>query len=100
MASHRWDTLKHKASRERREEIRREATRRILEASLKEARELAGKTQWEVAALIETSQGQVSATENRGDHLISTVRQYVEALGGELDVIAKFGDKTIRLHGV
>lgn len=100
MAIHRWDDIKHKSSRERREEIRREVKREILQASLKEARELAGKTQSEVAGLIEMSQSQVSETERRGDHLISTVRRYIEALGGELDIVAKFGDKTIKLHGV
>lgn len=100
MAIHRWDELKHKTSREQREAIRREVKGEILEASLKEARELAGKTQSEVAGLIEMSQGQVSETERRGDHLISTVRRYIEALGGELDIVARFGDKAIKLHGV
>jgi len=100
MRTRSWDSLAHKASAERRAEIRREVRREILEASLKEARELAGKTQAEVASLTEMSQSQVSETERREDHLISTVRRYIEALGGELDIVAKFGDKTIRLHGV
>jgi hypothetical protein len=29
---------------------------------------------------------------------LSTLRAYVEALGGELEVMARFGDKRIKLH--
>ena len=67
---------------------------------LKAMRELLGKTQVEVATALEMSQGQVSETERREDHRLSTLRRYVEALGGELEVIANFGDKRIKLHGV
>ena len=52
----------------------------------------------ERAVLIERSQGQVSETERRQDLRLSTLRSYVEALGGELEVIASFGDKRIKLH--
>ena len=100
MGVRKWDSLAHKASPERRAEIRREVRREILEASLKEAREMAGKTQAEVAKKIDMSQSQVSETEQRDDHLISTVRRYVEALGGELEIVARFADKSIRLHGI
>ncbi len=52
----------------------------------------------EIAAVIERSQSQVSETERRQDVRLSTLRSYVEALGGELEVIANFGDKRIKLH--
>lgn len=74
--------------------------RDALAASLREARELAGKTQKEVAALIEVSQAELSRAESREDHLLSTVRRYIEALGGELEIFASFGDKKLRLRGV
>jgi transcriptional regulator with XRE-family HTH domain len=85
-------------SPERRERIRKEATAELLEMDLRGLRELLGKTQEEVAALLERSQGQVSETERRQDVLLSTLRSYVKALGGELEMVAKFGDKRIRLH--
>ena len=37
-------------------------------------------------------------TERRQDVLLSTLRSYVKALGGELEVIANCGDKRIHLH--
>ena len=72
----------------------------VLEMNLREIRELAGKTQVEVAEAAEMSQGDVSRMERREDHLLSTLRRYVEALGGEVEVIARIGDRSVRLRGV
>jgi predicted transcriptional regulator len=74
--------------------------REILEANLREMRNLAGKTQVEVAKATEMAQSEISKLESRQDFLLSTLRRYVEALGGELEVIARFEDKTVRLRGV
>ena len=38
--------------------------------------------------------------ERRDDHLLSTLRRYVEALGGHIEVVAIVGGKRIRLRGV
>ncbi len=72
----------------------------LLELTLRELREALGKTQVELASLVATSQAQLSRVESRNDHLLSTVRAYVEALGGELEVVAKIDGKRIVLHGV
>src|SRR5207302_1954627 len=80
--------------------VDRRVGRELLEMSLREMRELAGKTQIEVAAVIEKTQGELSRLERRDDYFLSTLRRYIEALGGELEVIARFGDKTVRLRGV
>ncbi len=45
-----------------------------------------------------TTQSQVSETERRGDHRLSSLRRYIQALGGELENIANFGDRRVRLH--
>ena len=98
MKVHRFGTLKHKMSRERQDKIRRDAEEELLQLDLRGLRELLGKTQQEIAAVLERSQGQVSETEKRQDIRLSTLRSYVEALGGELEVVATFGDKRIKLH--
>jgi hypothetical protein len=46
------------------------------------------------------SRSEISKIENREDWLLSTLRRYVEALGGELEVVAVLGDKRLRLRGV
>ena len=68
--------------------------------TLRELRELSGKTQEEVAELASTTQAQLSRIESREDHRLSTIRRYVEALGGELEVVAKIGSKRISLRNV
>jgi transcriptional regulator with XRE-family HTH domain len=85
-------------SRERQDRIRKESEEELLQMDLRGLRELLGKTQQEIAVLLERSQSQVSETERRQDVRLSTLRSYVEALGGELEVIASFGDKRIKLH--
>jgi transcriptional regulator with XRE-family HTH domain len=98
MKVQRFARLQHKIASERQERIRKEVEDELLEMDLRELRERLGKTQQEIAALLERSQSQVSETERRQDVRLSTLRSYVEALGGELEVIASFGDKRIKLH--
>jgi DNA-binding XRE family transcriptional regulator len=73
----------------------------VLEMNLRALRERLHKTQAEMALLVEKTQPELSQIENRGDHLLSTLRAYVKALGGELEVRAVFNDDTtVRLTGV
>ena len=72
----------------------------FLEVQLKELRKMAGKSQAEVAAVMNRTQSELSRMESRADHRLSTLREYIEALGGELDIVARFGGKTMKLKGV
>lgn len=63
MPVHRWADLKHKASPERRKEIRRQALMELLEMDLRGIREAAGKTQVEVAEIMEKTQGEISVAQ-------------------------------------
>jgi len=98
MKVHRFAGLRHKMSPERQDGIRKEVEEELLQMDLRGLREQLGKTQQEIAVLLERSQSQVSETERRQDVRLSTLRSYVEALGGELEVIANFGGKRIKLH--
>jgi hypothetical protein len=42
----------------------------------------------------------MSRLESRGDHRISTLRRYVEALGGEIEITAVIGRRRIKLTDV
>jgi hypothetical protein len=70
----------------------------LVEMDLKAIRETLGLTQADVAAQTAMTQPEVSQLERRPDHLLSTLRRYVTALGGELEIIATFGDRRVRLH--
>jgi hypothetical protein len=78
----------------------RRARRETLRMELAELRRLAGKTQVQLARKARMHQGELSRAERRKDHLISTVRRYVEALGGEIEIVARLKGKVIRLKGV
>ncbi len=60
------------------------------ELTLRQLRELLQMTQAEIATRLEVGQHSVSRLESRADLKLSTLRTYVEALGGELKVSATF----------
>ena len=61
-----------------------------------------GKTQVDVAAKSGLAQGDVSRLEARDDIdevRLATLRRYIEGLGGELELVARFGDHVIHVTG-
>src|SRR5258708_7003549 len=100
MAIHKWSEIEKKVSPERRARLDAAVRREVLAMELRELRQEAGKTQAEVAEVGEMSEAELSKIERRDDHLLSTLRRYVTALGGELEVVAVFGNKRIALKGV
>lgn len=74
--------------------------RRAMEAVMKltDLRLQRGMTQAQLAELLDVSQANISRVEHEDDLYLSTLRGYVEALGGELEVTAKFPDgETIKI---
>lgn len=63
-------------------------------AQLRKAREL---SQLDMAAKLNTTQSSISRLEHQADMYLSTLREYVEASGGHLDLIARYRDTEIRL---
>jgi DNA-binding XRE family transcriptional regulator len=99
--THKWRDIRgKKLSPETLARVDREVKAELLSLELRELRELVGKTQEALAAQAELTQSQLSKFENRDDHLLSTLRRYVEALGGELEVVAVLGNKRVTLRGV
>ena len=66
-------------------------------------REAAARTQLDVAAASKMDQADVSRLEGRRefeDCQVSTLRRYITALGGTLELVAAFGNKRIALCGI
>jgi len=59
---------------------------------LHDLRERRAITQEQVAAHLGTSRPNVSRIEREDDVRLSTVQRYIEALGGELELVAQFPD--------
>ncbi len=56
-------------------------------------------SQQTLARRLKTDQAQISRLEQRTDLFVSTLRRYVEALGGELEIVASFPDgATVRIE--
>src|SRR5262245_38775834 len=71
------------------------------EKSLRDLRQAIAMTQTRVAQELGISQDQVSKLENRSDLLLSTLRSYIEAMGGKLQLIAEFpGRPAVLLAGL
>jgi hypothetical protein len=56
---------------------------------LRELRLIAGKAQADVATALRIKQPSVSKVENHTDMYLSTLRAYVEAIGGELELVVR-----------
>lgn len=84
--------LRKKMSPEVQAAARAKAVGIVAEMSLAEARKLRGRSQAHVAKELGISQPNISQIEKRPDTLVSTLASYVEALGGELEIRAKFPD--------
>lgn len=97
----RWNDIKgKKVTAQRKARLDSEVADELLAMGLRELREAAGKTQAEVAEVADMTQGELSRLERREDHRLSTVRRYVRALGGDVEVVAVVGDKRVKLEGV
>ena len=62
-------------------------------ATLKDLRQAVAQTQEELAAALGVGQDTISRLEKRSDMLLSTLRRYVEAMGGKLELVAQFPDR-------
>jgi hypothetical protein len=82
------------------ERVIRRARAQLEELTLQELRQGLVKTQVDVARAAEMTQSELSRLESRADHRISTLRRYVEALGGELEIAAIFGGRRVKLTEV
>ncbi len=79
--------------RERIARHRNEAVAEVVDYTLNELRRARKITQNELARLMATTQPNVSRIENGREMELSTLRGYVEALGGHLEVSAVFDDE-------
>ncbi len=78
----------------RRKKVETRATELIAEEmSLRDLRKAMNRTQVEMAKVLKVGQDTVSRYEQRSDMLLSTLQGYVQAMGGELDLVVTFPDR-------
>ena len=82
------------------EEIEAGARRLLAESrghQLADARKQLGLTQKDIATTLGVSIARISQIEHGEVTSFEVIGRYVEALGGRLDLVADFGDRTVRL---
>ncbi|MEV7774197.1 helix-turn-helix transcriptional regulator [Kitasatospora sp. NPDC086791] len=77
--------------------IRQETLARIRGHELAELRKAAGLTQKEVAGLMGVSQARVSQIEHGQVDSLDNLRAYAAAIGGEVEVAVRQGERTIKV---
>jgi ribosome-binding protein aMBF1 (putative translation factor) len=67
------------------------------EATLRQLREARERSQEDLAKKLHINQAAVSKLERRTDMYLSTLRGYIEAMGGELEIVARFPHQAVRI---
>lgn len=75
---------------ERRLRIEEHTRQLMAEMPLQELRKALQLTQQQVAATLSMNQAAVSKKEGQTDMYVSTLRRFIEAMGGELRIVAHF----------
>jgi len=92
-----FNELREKMTPERRERNRESTAALLVAMDLAELRDSLDLTQEEVAARLRIAQSNVSRLEKRRDMLVSTLREVVEAFGGELHLVAEFPNGSVEI---
>jgi transcriptional regulator with XRE-family HTH domain len=88
------DEKLNKLTKKRRDKIQARAAELIAEEmTMRELRKALHLTQKALALKLRISQDNVSRLESRSDVLLSTLRDYIHSLGGELSIVAEFPDR-------
>jgi transcriptional regulator with XRE-family HTH domain len=93
-----FKNLKQKMSPEALARAEKRAKKMLAEMPLNELRAARQLTQESLAKSLGINQAAVSKMERRTDMYISTLRAFVVAMGGELEITARFPDGAIRIH--
>jgi len=92
-----FSELKAKMSPERRAKIDKKVKTALAEMPLNELRNARGLSQKLLAESLHVQQPAIAKMEKRADMYISTLRSHIKAMGGELEVIARFPDGDVKI---
>lgn len=93
-----FKVLERKMSPAARARSEEKAKRLIAEMPLQELRAARKLTQEELAKTLNVNQAAVSKLERRTDMYVSTLREFIEAMGGELEITARFPEGAVRIN--
>src|SRR5579872_7226564 len=92
-----FNILRKKMSKAAQKKSAAKTKQMLKEMLLQELRQAHQLSQERMAELLHTKQANVSRIERRTDMYISTLRSYIEAIGGELNIVARFPDGEVHI---
>lgn len=99
MANVSWDELMAEFTPEQQRDIRERAREIGTVLSLFDLLHERQLTQGEIAQRLQVAQSNISRILRRTDVRVSTLRSVIEAMGGELELVARFPDATYAIAG-
>jgi len=69
----------------------------LAEMPLNELRQARGLSQKMLADVLHVQQPSIAKMEKRTDMYLSTLRSHIEAMGGQLEVVARFPDGAVKI---
>ncbi len=93
-----FSELRAKMSPERRERNHQKAMDLLARLPLNELRHARQLSQERLAGVLHVKQASISKLERRADMYISTLRNFIRAMGGELEIIARFPDGSVQIN--
>jgi transcriptional regulator with XRE-family HTH domain len=94
---HPFVDLTKKFSPKRKARVAERVAELKAEMALAEVRQARERSQKELARALKINQPAVSKLEKRTDMYVSNLRRYIEALGGTLEITAKFSDGSVKI---
>jgi transcriptional regulator with XRE-family HTH domain len=93
-----FKTLKEKMSPESLVRANQKAKEMLDAMPLQELRQARLLSQEQLAKALHLKQPSISKLEKRTDMYISTLRSVVKAMGGDLEIVARFPDGSVRIN--
>jgi transcriptional regulator with XRE-family HTH domain len=98
MMANKYQKLRDQLSSEQISQAKLETKEMMVDMLLAEIKKSVGLTQEELAAALDITQPSMSKLENQDDMHVSTLHRLIQALGGELEIIAHLPRGDIRIQ--
>jgi predicted XRE-type DNA-binding protein len=92
-----FSELRTRMSPEAQARVEAKAQAMLAEMPLNELRQARGLSQKMLAEVLHVQQPSIAKLEKRTDMYLSTLRSHIEAMGGELEVVARFPDGAVKI---
>lgn len=95
---HEFSELVAKMPRKRQARVDRIAKELRAEMDLTQLRQARALSQAALGEILHVEQPAVAKLEKRADMYVSTLRRFIKAMGGELEIVARFPDRDVRIR--